>query len=305
MHRSNTVLFFESDLTIDNHRESFLNCLYNKNEDALLEATRINTGVKQEIKKQSAQELVNIGIIGGMGQDAGYQFLGLLFDACHHVVAQAGMTWCDQKTPNVFFINKPVPDRTQAILEFTKTGAMTPQSNPYPILFQMAQACSEAGVTHAVIACNTAHFWLASLKEAFPHITFISLIETTVKTLQTLNAKQVGLMATTGTIEANIYQQALMQVGINCLPVSQEIQERLMTAIYKGVKANNHALAKKVLIKVSQDYLSQGADFLVLGCTEISIAGLPEHLMQQAVNPGKLATNELARIFYGKKLNAD
>lgn len=240
-----------------------------------------------------------IGIWGGMGPDAGNNFTQRFLQANKEIRAQQGIVWNDQVAPNYVLMSAPVPDRTAAIKEQAQTGAIAPQNDPYPWLQRFAQDSLAIGVSHVLLVCNTAHNWLEPLRQQFPALKFVSLIETTVQKLKQMQAKTVALMATDGTVQTGLYQKELAKAGITCLASDPTLQQMTMEGIYQGVKANNYPLAKQRLEAVANAYLQQGADYLILGCTEIPEAKLSPEIMARSVDPNQLGAERLARIATG------
>jgi aspartate racemase len=241
---------------------------------------------------------VKVGIIGGMGPDASDNFVERYRAACKQELSLHGQAWKDQLSPAMFYTTEPVPDRTTAILEERQTGQVQPAHDPYPLMSKMALECAANGVTHAVVVCNTAHYWLDRLKQDHPYLTFVSLIDTTVDALKAKGIHKVGLMATRGSVESGVYQKALAKAGIECLPIPEGWQDLTMKGIYEGVKANNYPLAKQCLETVARENLNAGVEALILGCTEIPEAGLSPDVMARSVDPNQLAAEALAHLSY-------
>jgi aspartate racemase len=240
-----------------------------------------------------------IGIWGGMGPDAGDQFVLRFMNACKKTAMQAGIPWSDQMAPSYFLLSAPVPDRTAAIMDIQNAGATTADKDPFPMLQRLAVESQMLGATHVLMVCNTVHYWLGKLQDTFPNLKFVSLIETTVTELKKRHAHKVALMATTGTVKSGIYQKALEAAGMEVAPIPDEIQTMTMEGIYQGVKANNYPLARQRLETVARYYMNQGVDALILGCTEIPEAGMAQDILAKSVDPNQAAAERLARIAYG------
>jgi len=112
---------------------------------------------------------------------------------------------------------------------------------------------------------------------------------------------KVGLLATTGTYHAGLYDQALRQAGLQCHIPEPEERERLMHGIYHGVKVGNMTLAHDCFAGVAQALARRhGLSTLVLGCTEIPLAlgAVPEMDELDLVDPAALLARALAQRAY-------
>ena len=86
--------------------------------------------------------------------------------------------------------------------------------------------------------------------------------------------KRVGLLATTGTVKTRLYEKYID--GIQLIYPNDNSQEDLvMTAIYgdHGIKSGNTGQRpRQLLIQAANELIAAGADLVIAGCTEISLA---------------------------------
>jgi aspartate racemase len=242
---------------------------------------------------------LRFGIWGGMGPDAGNQFLTRFIGSCKRVVEAGGGAWTDNLAPVYFYLSLPIPDRTKAIMEVLAGGTLAPGRDPYPVLRQLALHSWGLQATHIMMICNTVHYWFEPLCRDFPELRFVSLIDTTMNKLVASQTRRVGLMATTGTLSARVYQRALEAAGIELIVPEGAQQELVMEGIYSGVKANRYERARTCFEQVANELLERGVERVILGCTEIPEAGLAPALLERCIDPNELAAQRLARIAYG------
>jgi aspartate racemase len=96
------------------------------------------------------------------------------------------------------------------------------------------------------------------------------------KAVESSGARKAVLLATGGTVSAGLFQTALAKRDIETVTLPANGQESLMNFIYKTVKAGGTPDA--VLLKeLSDRLLARGADTVILGCTELSLAGTAWH----------------------------
>ena len=102
---------------------------------------------------------------------------------------------------------------------------------------------------------------------------FVSMIEETAKACAARKPETAAILATKGTLESGLYQEALDANGVNYMVPDEAGKDTLMDVIYKGVKAS--ASPESYLPKFEELLSSlkeQGADYFVLACTELPIA---------------------------------
>ena len=203
-----------------------------------------------------------VGVLGGMGPEATVVFLERMIS-----LTQAK---CDQDHVRVLIDNNPkIPDRTTAIL--------ADGEDPLPSMITAAKGLESSGADFIVIPCNTAHHWLPQLRQAIS-IPFVDMIRETADAVSLSDPAitVVGLLATTGTIRTELYQQALEEKGISiAIPTAKE-QDEVMDSI-RRIKAGQHGVRGR-LIPIMNRLIARGAKGLILGCTEpVSYTHLRAH----------------------------
>lgn len=167
-------------------------------------------------------EKKTIGILGGMGPLATadlFQKITLLTEA-----------ETDRDHIRVYIdSNANIPDRTAAILS---NGP-----DPVPEMASALRNLEACGADCVIMPCNTAHYFLPRL-QAMTEIPFLSILTAAAEACKTrFPGKTVGILATKGTLSAQLYQNALGEAGVPYLTPETEEQDALMRVIYDGVKA--------------------------------------------------------------------
>lgn len=243
------------------------------------------------------QQLKLPGILGGLGPLAHIEFEQRLL---HHSARRGAQ--CDQDHPNwVVLSAASTPDRTKTLLG---TG---PDCVPY--LVSSAHHLKAMGADFLVVTCNTAHGFYQTV-QAQLDITWLHMMDATVKYIAEdfPNVRQVGVLATDGTLRSQLYTASLAQYGISPIlpPLGSSIQHRVMESIYSpdwGIKATGAWVSDLALIEliVACRWLAdQGAELIIAGCTEISI-GLAK-LSQLPINwidPLDVMANLTLDLVYG------
>lgn len=195
------------------------------------------------------------GIIGGMGPEATVDLMTKIIRATPAKI--------DQEHIRVLVDNNPhIPPRVEAI--------MGDGENPGPVMAEMARNLEKWGADFLVIPCNTAHYWYKDAASAVS-IPVLNMIEETVKVLKKDGIKNVMLYATLATVHTKLYEKALTAAGINLLLPSESYQEKILKII-KAVKSGNFAEARSFTDEVVKHALEQGAEAIILGCTELPLA---------------------------------
>lgn len=202
-----------------------------------------------------------LGVLGGMGPLATVDFLGKL------VQKTGGIT--DQRhIPTVVWSVPQIPDRSDYIV---KTTESLKAENPFPELCRGVIALKSMGASVIVMPCNTAHFWSEQLtKNTGIKILHIAdaVIEQLRSRLKLTDKKVVGLLATTGTLQSKIYQNKLNKSGWKTIEPDETDQVNIMQAI-RAVKAGDREAAKAIFLEQIEKLKNQGAESIVLGCTEL------------------------------------
>lgn len=197
-----------------------------------------------------------VGIIGGMGPLAAWDLATKITEAT------AART--DQEHVRVIIdSNTNIPDRTEALLS---GGA-----DPAPELSESARILERAGATVLTMACNTAHCFHEAVAEAIS-IPVLHMPLLTADELAASGVKAAAVLATDGTIQTGIYDNALTSRGIRPVHPEPENQAVLMDMIYGYVKAGNLDFSGLPVQRVLDDVKAQGAEVLVLACTELPMA---------------------------------
>jgi len=212
-----------------------------------------------------------IGIVGGVGSYAGIDLIRKIYDN-----TQAST---DQEHLPIAMLSVPhrIVDRSDFILG--KTAINPGVSIAEVILTMAAQGAAVVG-----IPCNTAHapvIFDVVREKVSAHCTLIHMIDAVAHDLAAHNGavKKVGVLATSGTLQANIYKHRLADYGIEVIYPSTDIQELyVQPAIYDqgyGIKAFSNPVSTKArddLLMASSFLIKKGAERIILACTEIPLA---------------------------------
>lgn len=202
-----------------------------------------------------------IGILGGMGPEATLYFF-------QRIIKNTNAAR-DQDHFRILIDNNPkIPERVPAILGRGE--------NPLPMMIATAKNLENAGADFITIPCVSAHYYIEELGRSIS-IPVISIIGEVVTEIQRRipEIRRVGLIATTGTVHAGLFQDRLSGMGVEVLVPPGEIQENLvMSAIYgeSGIKAGCISSENKdKILKSSNEMIERGAEGIIGGCTEVPL----------------------------------
>ena len=197
-----------------------------------------------------------IGILGGMGTQAGLDFCNKL--------AKLNKGKTDQKYPLFVLYNKSnIPGRPENLHRYNK------------VLKSLLDGCKfleKNKCRFIVIPCNTAHYWYDDLQKktkipiiSMPREVYLHAIKTCKK-----NSK-IGLLATEGTLKTGVYNRFFDKKFKLIHPINS-IQSNIVNKAIKLLKMGKIKEAEKA-VKPAVNYLiKMKCKKIILGCTELPIA---------------------------------
>jgi aspartate racemase len=185
----------------------------------------------------------------------------------YRVLVESTAAGSDQDhVPVVIWGDPSVPDRTLALRGMGE--------DPVPHLLRGIDALLGAGATLLAMPCNTAHAYLAELVDAAGAVPFLDIVEETVRECVRRHGPDVvpGLLATSGTMEAELYQCRLDREHLSFVLPTADQQAVVDEAIGVLKGGRNVAAARDALLAVGGGLAAEGATALLGGCTEVALA---------------------------------
>ncbi len=138
-------------------------------------------------------------------------------------------------------------------------------------LTQAVLSLSKAGADFCVIATNTMHKVFGHIQSHSP-IPLLSIIETTAEAIQNRKMNTVGLLGTRFTMREAFYRDGLAEFGIQTIIPNDEdlktVDDIIFHELGKGVIRQE---SREKYVDIVRRLHSQGAEGVVLGCTEIPL----------------------------------
>ena len=214
-----------------------------------------------------------IGILGGMGTQAGLDFCNKL--------AMLNRGKVDQGYPLFMLYNKSnIPGRPESIGVQTGKFSSKPEDTKNitkynKVLKSLLEGCrslERSGCKFIVIPCNTAHYWYDDLKKKIkiPIINMPKEVFLHTNKICKKNSK-IGLLATEGTLKTKIYEK-LFKNDYNLIKPIHNLQIKSVNRTIKHVKMGNIKLAEKSIKPAINYLIKNNCKKIILGCTEIPIA---------------------------------
>ncbi|MCL2249877.1 MAG: amino acid racemase [Oscillospiraceae bacterium] len=193
-----------------------------------------------------------IGVIGGMGTSATAAF----YEKLHSIQDVAK----EQEYVDVLLYSKPsIPDRTAFILGKSK-------ESPTRALLEAAKSLEVARVTVIAMPCISSYSFYDELTREV-RTKIINLPGEVAKYTKSEGIKEVGLLATEGTIKTGVLQSKFEAEGIKTVALESKTQAKLTKIIY-GIKKGGKPQGK-LPTEITDELMNKGVEKIVLGCTEL------------------------------------
>ncbi len=214
-----------------------------------------------------------IGILGGMGTQAGLDFCNKL------AVLNRGKI--DQEYPLFLLYNKSnIPGRPESIGSQTKNLSnkstnKTSKAKYNKVLKSLLKGCKlleKNKCKFIVIPCNTAHYWFNDLQKKI-NIPIINMPKEVFKFTKKKCKKnsKVGLLATEGTLKTGVYKK-FFEKDYQLIEPSHKIQKLSVNKAIKLVKMGSVKAAAKAIKPAIDSLIKLNCKKIILGCTELPIA---------------------------------
>ena len=214
-----------------------------------------------------------IGILGGMGTQAGLDFCNKL------AVLNRGKI--DQEYPLFLLYNKSnIPGRPESIGSHTKNLSnrftnKVSKKKYTQVLKSLLKGCKlleKNKCKFIVIPCNTAHYWFDDLQKKI-NIPIINMPKEVFKFTKKKCKKnsKVGILATEGTLKTGVYKN-FFEKNYELIEPSNKLQKLSVNKAIKFVKMGNVKAAAKAIKPAINSLIKMKCKKIILGCTELPIA---------------------------------
>lgn len=142
----------------------------------------------------------------------------------------------------------------------------------FEMLLKAAEVLKSGGAEAILLCANTMHLIADRLQNAID-IPLIHIAEETAIEIQKKELKKVGLLGTKFTMELDFFKDKLAEKGIETIiPVSEEVKDFIHYTIFeelgRGIATEE---TKKRYLEIANELIKNGAEGIILGCTEIPL----------------------------------
>lgn len=219
-----------------------------------------------------------LGILGGAGAFAGLEL------AKHALDLAVKMGACrDEEFPKLLYYNLPITG-------LDCSGVVDPKG----VFRQTRIAVSQLegfGCDRIVIACNSAHAFYSKI-QGFSAAKIVSLIEVGCRRCADLNVQAVGVLCSSSSRKEELFSFGLGRHGVDALYIDQDQQIELNNIIGRIIGFRHTAADTNSLQTFAMNLRAKGAQVILLGCTELTLAFDPSRIASPTVDCGLAAIEE-------------
>jgi len=139
-------------------------------------------------------------------------------------------------------------------------------------LLRIISSLHLAGADFAVMASNTPHIVFDEIR-AKSHIPLLSIVEETCERAQQMGLKNIGLMGTKLTMEAEFYKKPFISKGMSIVVPCEEEQHAIHHKLFSEIELGiiKDSTREELLLIVKRMIAEDQIDSLILGCTELPL----------------------------------
>jgi aspartate racemase len=204
-----------------------------------------------------------IGIVGGLSPESTIIYYQRIVRRCHEFFG-------DHTYPEIVIYSVNF-QRFIDWMSREKWDKITEQ------LVKDVKRLTKAGADFALIATNTMHLVYQEVQRRSP-IPIVSIVEATAEAVNKDGVGKVGLLGTRFTMEKGFFKKGLADYGIDTLVPEKGNREYIDKVIFDELcRGVIRAASRERFLRIIGNIISQGAEGIVLGCTEIPLLIKPEH----------------------------
>ncbi len=204
-----------------------------------------------------------IGLLGGMSWESTAEYYRLLNELTRDELGGLHSAKCV-----LYSVDFAEVEHLQSEGRWAKAGEL---------LAAAARSVEAAGADLLLICTNTMHK-VADQVQAAVQIPLLHLADTTAAAVRAAGVQRVGLLGTAFTMEQDFYRGRLASHGLDVLVPDTAGRAAVHQIIYEelclGVIREESRAAYQAVIG---ELVAQGAEGIILGCTEIELLIHPEH----------------------------
>ena len=199
-----------------------------------------------------------IGIIGGMSWESSVEYYRLMNEAVHEKLGGV-------HSAKIVMVS----------VDFAEIETLQKQGDWKTATVEMIHAARQveaAGADFLVIATNTMHLMADEVQNAI-HIPLLHIADAAAEAVKARGINKIGLLGTRFTMDGDFYKGRLNRNhGLEVVIPSEVDQETVHNIIYNELVIGKILpQSRKQYLEVIQRMSRQGAQGIILGCTEIGL----------------------------------
>ena len=167
------------------------------------------------------------------------------------------------------------------------------------ILAGAARDLERGGADFLILCTNTMHK-VAEPIQAAVGIPLIHIVDVTLEELRRRRISRVGLLGTRYTMEQEFYRDRLARGGVETLIPPEEEREMINSVIFDELcQGAFYPGSRAAFLKVTRNLRQEGAEAVILGCTEIGLLIRQEDTEIPLLDTTALHSEKAARLAMG------
>ena len=159
-----------------------------------------------------------------------------------------------------------------------------------------ARALESSGAEIILICANTMHLSVPAIEKS-SKIPVLHIAEVTASEIKKAKLKKVALLGTKFTMEKDFFRNILEDKGISVivpdLKGRNQVHDIIYTELVNGIVTDK---SKKAYVSIIENLMAQGAEGVILGCTEIPLLIKPEDIDIPLFNTTKIHAEKAVEI---------
>lgn len=201
------------------------------------------------------------GIIGGLGPDTTAKFYLEVISLC--------LKESNVRRPPILIWNVPVPLKVEDDLLIKSRG----EERFLPLLITAAKNLERGGADFLVMPCNSLHIFMDEIRISV-HIPTLSIIEEATKFLQRQRVNSVGLLATSTTVNKELFTKPLRAAGIAQV-IPNKVSQRAIDRVIHNLVLNTATKDdKNIVINILNKFNEVEVQNVLLACTDLQLLNL-------------------------------
>lgn len=162
----------------------------------------------------------------------------------------------------------------QEVEDFVNQGNMPGLTE---MMKNAAVVLEKAGADVLMIGANTMHMLVPAIRSVMS-LPIVHIAEATAEEIIKKGFTKVGLMGTKPTMEMDFYKRILAARGIETIIPEEEDRELIQKTIFDELFSGDfRESSRQSMLRIMDQLLQNGAQGVILGCTEIPLLVKQEH----------------------------